>query len=144
MKRVFLGLIGFVSIVAISCGTPTNTNNATTNQVEQTKVEVKNVSVMQLHDALQTDGQTNVLDVRTPGEVSEGHVEGSINADINGNSFDSDVQGIDKSAPVYVYCRSGHRSMMASEKLIEMGYTDVRNVKGGFMAWMESGYPVKK
>lgn len=41
---------------------------------------------------------------------------------------------------LYVICRSGNRSRQASELLANLGFQDVRNVDGGFIAWKEAGY----
>jgi rhodanese-related sulfurtransferase len=48
----------------------------------------------------------------------------------------------DKTAPIVVYCGSGHRSTIAMTILWSYGYEDVRSMKGGFSEWSEAGYPV--
>ena len=75
-----------------------------------------------------------VIDVREPSEYSEGHVPtakliplGTIDASIT-------EKLPDKKAPVIVYCRSGVRSKKAATKLVELGYTDVRDM-GGILDW---------
>ncbi len=91
------------------------------------------------------DGQNIiVLDVRTPEEVAEGYVQGAKTIDIYSDDFDERVQQLDKSATIYVYCRSGHRSMNAAKKMIQMGFRDVRNVEGGIIDWQDKGYPTVK
>ena len=45
--------------------------------------------------------------------------------------------------PVYVICRSGNRSQIASETLVGLGYTQVYNVDGGVTAWVQAGLPVE-
>jgi rhodanese-related sulfurtransferase len=46
----------------------------------------------------------------------------------------------DKNAKVVVYCRSGSMSAVASEKLVELGYTNVSNLLGGTIEWTKQGY----
>lgn len=70
-----------------------------------------------------------ILDVRSPGEYEEGHIEGSINFPIN--EFKKIETVIpDKSASVYVYCLSGARSRRAAALLGHLGYTRVTDMGG--------------
>lgn len=84
------------------------------------------------------DGSVVLLDVRTPQEFSEGHIEGAMNIDVKDSLFISNVQRqVAPGSRVAVYCRSGRRSMSAAQQMVEKGY-DVVNLKGGFLAWEES------
>jgi len=49
------------------------------------------------------------------------------------------VSALDKSKSYAVYCRSGKRSVLASEVLDQIGVTNVYNLTGGIMEWIESG-----
>lgn len=75
-----------------------------------------------------------ILDVRTKEEFDEKHIEGAIlipNEEI-GNKPPSQLP--DKNAEILIYCRSGNRSRQAAEKLISMGYTNVKDF-GGINDW---------
>lgn len=85
-----------------------------------------------------------ILDVRTPGEVEDGHIPSAINIDYYGDNFETNVITLDKDAEIYVYCRSGKRSASAAAILNNQGYTNVYNLLGGFNAWKSAGLPTNK
>jgi len=97
----------------------------------------------QFSDKLATTKNITLLDVRTPGEFSEGHIKGAVNADWNGGEFESIVSGYDKSKSYFVYCHSGHRSGLAAEWLRSHGFKNVIELNGGIIAWQSAGLPVE-
>lgn len=139
MKKVLLSLVLVVSFVLTSCGSEGTSSSGNQTSQETKKGTYSNVSVSDLN-GVATDETIVILDVRTPGEVAQGYVENAINIDVNGSTFSQQAEKLDKSKTVYVYCRSGHRSQTASKALVKMGFTDVRNVEGGFLAWEQKGY----
>jgi rhodanese-related sulfurtransferase len=145
MRSLFVSFLGLIAFTAISCGSPEESGNVQGDKVtEQTQVEMQNVSTSDLKKAITMEADIIVLDVRTSGEVSEGYIENAVNMDVNQSTFLANAEKLDRSKTVYVYCRSGHRSHIASKKLIELGFTDVRNVEGGFMAWSQAGFDFVK
>jgi|SRR5690606_15742508 len=80
--------------------------------------------------------KVQLVDVRTPGEYKGGHIKKAINIDFfNKVNFDVSFEKLDKEKPVYLYCRSGSRSQKAAKRLIGMGFTQVYDLKGGYMNW---------
>lgn len=85
-----------------------------------------------------------LLDVRTADEFAKGHLEKAINIDVHESHFTQLVkERFDKSQPIYLYCRSGKRSMMAAQLLEKEGYQIV-NLKDGILGWMDAGYPISQ
>lgn len=80
-----------------------------------------------------------ILDVRTPAEFSSDHIDKAVNIDWLGDSFVAGVEKLDKTKPVFVYCKSGGRSQSAVEKLEELGFTDVYQLQGGILKWDAAG-----
>ena len=78
--------------------------------------------------------KTQLIDVRTPEEYADGHIEGAKNFDFYAEDFLFQFQEFDKEQPLYIYCRSGNRSGKASKKLSEMGFR-VIDLEGGYVAW---------
>ena len=80
-------------------------------------------------------GNGTTLDVRTPKEYAEGHVNGSINMNYFDKDFKNQVGKLDKAKPVYVYCHSGGRSSKAMSIMKSQGFATVYNLTGGYSAW---------
>ncbi|MCB0479160.1 MAG: rhodanese-like domain-containing protein [Crocinitomicaceae bacterium] len=84
-----------------------------------------------------------ILDVRTPGETSRGMIPGAVEIDFRGANFEKEVEKLDKSKPVYIYCASGGRSKSAQEKMSSLGFKETYNLLGGFNNWSAQGLPTK-
>ena len=87
-------------------------------------------------------GTALLLDVRTPAEFEELHIEGSLLKplhELNPEEIKSLTQG--KSA-CYVICRSGGRARQAAEKLVQSGISSIKVLDGGVTAWEKAGLPV--
>ncbi|HMR15026.1 MAG TPA: rhodanese-like domain-containing protein, partial [Mariniflexile sp.] len=85
-----------------------------------------------------------LVDVRTPEEYNEAHIENAINIDVNGNNFTNEIAKLDKSKPVYIYCRSGGRSANAANIMQQEGFKTVNDLDGGFLNWQSKGYQSSK
>ena len=83
---------------------------------------------------MDTESDSIILDVRTAEEYAAGHIPNAINLDHESIEADAETLLPDKDALILVYCRSGRRSKIAAEALVELGYTDVREF-GGIIDW---------
>lgn len=83
-----------------------------------------------------------LLDVRTPEEFATGHLAGAVNIDFRSPDFAQRIAELDRTAPYAVYCHSGNRSAGALEALRAAGFTDVKDLAGGILAWNAAGLPV--
>ena len=91
-----------------------------------------------------TKDSVQILDVRTAGEYSTGHIKGAMLADWNNKEeFKRRVAFIDKNKPVYVYCLVGGRSAAAAEKMRAEGFEKVFELKGGINAWKADSKPLE-
>ncbi|MFA0963964.1 rhodanese-like domain-containing protein [Roseivirga sp. BDSF3-8] len=84
----------------------------------------------------ETDAQ--IVDVRTEGEYSSGHLAGSMNINIASPDFHGEVSKLDTERKIYVYCAIGGRSARAAEMMANMGY-EVVDMNGGITAWKSEG-----
>lgn len=96
----------------------------------------KDITVQEFNRFISTKPGT-ILDVRTKGEVSKGVVKESVNIDFFDDDFESKVDKLDKTKPVYIYCASGGRSGEAMELMKKKGFTELYNLAGGYNAWIK-------
>ena len=82
-----------------------------------------------------------LIDVREPDEFSDTHARGAVNLPLS--KFAALSEQIDFDQPIYVICKSGGRSVEASQYLEAVRGTEAINVIGGTQAWVEAGLPTE-
>lgn len=85
-----------------------------------------------------------LVDVRTPGEFTRGHLEGATLIDVSQRDAAQKLNRLPKNQPIFVYCLSGSRSADAAYFLKKQGFTNVYNLSGGVMSWNRAGLPMAK
>jgi rhodanese-related sulfurtransferase len=91
-----------------------------------------------------TDGSAlRILDVRTPAEHEEAHIEGSDLHPLEVLNAEK-VSAKKSEDPIYVLCQSGNRATQAIKKLNVVGMENLVLVEGGIRAWINEGYPVTR
>lgn len=83
-----------------------------------------------------------VIDVRTPQEYADGHLEGAQNIDVQSSTFTAQVGALPKDASYVIYCRSGNRSAAAVAQMQEMGFTTLLDAGSVQEAADTTGLPV--
>jgi rhodanese-related sulfurtransferase len=114
--------------------------SACSGQTQNANPSITNLSSSEFNEMIKNEGI--LIDVRTPSEFNEGHLENAMALDYYDDSFEKMVIELPKDKEVYVYCRSGRRSASASKILLEQGHPQVYNLIGGINAWQSSGLPV--
>jgi rhodanese-related sulfurtransferase len=95
-----------------------------------------NLPQEQWANQLAADDNALVLDVRTPDECAEGIIPHAHMIDIyKGQGFIYQVEELDKSKNIYVYCKAGGRSAQACAIMNQLGFNNTYNLLGGFMEW---------
>ncbi|HDN85677.1 MAG TPA: hypothetical protein ENG49_00455, partial [Candidatus Omnitrophica bacterium] len=82
------------------------------------------------------------VDVRRRSEYKDGFIEGSLDISLGRLIFDVRGRIPNKNIPIITYCKKGMRAAIAGSYLVQMGYTNVRYLEGGILAWKRAGYPV--
>ncbi len=85
-----------------------------------------------------------ILDVRTPQEFAEERIENTINLDYYTDTFEGELNKLDKNKPYVIYCRSGMRSGVTLDLMKELGFKEVYNILGGILAWKADVLPTIK
>jgi rhodanese-related sulfurtransferase len=89
-------------------------------------------------------GTPLVIDVRETAEFAAEHILRARNIPVRSLLKNTDLLPGDKSAPILVYCKTGHRGAVALAALRMVGYTNVRSIYGGLDGWKAAGFPVTK
>lgn len=85
------------------------------------------------------NNSVQLVDVRTANEFNSGHIAKALNIDFfDKANFQKSFENLDKKEPIYLYCRSGNRSQKAAVRLLDMGFTEIIDLKGGYSAWQNS------
>ncbi|MFC1869876.1 rhodanese-like domain-containing protein [Chloroflexota bacterium] len=85
-----------------------------------------------------------IIDVRTPEEFDEGHLEKARNIDYLSETFRNNIAQQDKDKTYLIYCRSGNRSRGALNVMVELGFRKVYHLTTGIIGWLGEEYPVTR
>ena len=136
MKRFILS--GFLALFALIAFSPAFT-----------QAEPYLLTVQQLKGSMDRARQPNqkgfvLVDVRSPEEHQEGFIPGTdFNIDFREIQNRHQELRVELDSHIVVYCQSGHRSNIAANTLMSLGYTNVYNVEGSMNAWEGAGYRIE-
>lgn len=130
LKKVFLYLATFLALNLFTVQALSATTDLSTEEFAK-KIE-------------ESKGKADVvlLDVRTPQEFGEGHLEKAIMLDFRAPDFAAKLDKLDKAKTYLVYCRSGNRSGQTIELMKKSGFSRIFNMVGGLNRWREEKRPV--
>ena len=119
MKSIIYLIVAFISLTGFA----------------QTKIQ--EISVQHLQDLLNQKEDINILDIRTPKEFESGHIENAININYYDKDFAEQVQSIDKSKPLVIYCHSGYRTHRAIKIFEQSSFDTVYDLTEGYVGWQK-------
>lgn len=137
MNRQRVAILFLLGLLLVAC----QSNSVTGEDVAVAGCSYKNVSPKELNTLLK-DKDFVFVNVHIP---FAGNIDGT-DLSIAYDQIDQNVTQLpsDKSAKIVLYCRSGHMSQIAAEKLVSLGYTNVWNLKGGMIDWEKEGFELQK
>ena len=123
MKKLILLFLAVIFLTA--CG-----------QLEETVQEAvyMNITAQEAKEIMVTKEGYIILDVRTQEEFDSGHIPNAILIPDYEITARAETELTDKNQLILVYCRSGRRSKLAAEALVELGYTNILEF-GGIIDW---------
>ncbi len=134
-------LYGLVAGSLLSCGR-TVAWPAVRQAIRAEFPEVAQISTDELRNWLASgDPPPVLLDVREEAEYRVSHLPGAVRID-PGDGDPVLPAGVGKETPIVAYCSVGYRSSALVARLMEQGYTDVRNLEGSIFEWANKGLPV--
>lgn len=121
-------IIGFVAFLIIIVGI------VVFNNQDASKGRYMKISAKEAYQIMNNNNEVVIIDVRTQEEYDEGHIKGALC--IPNETITSQINDElpNKQQEILVYCRSGNRSQQAANKLIDLGYTNVKDF-GGIIDW---------
>ena len=123
MKRILVPVLLLMMFLA-ACGQTTGEREAV----------YMNITATEAKEIMDSETGYVILDVRTEEEYAEGHVPGAILIPDYEIEARAEEELPDKNQMLLVYCRSGRRSKLAAEALVELGYTNIYEF-GGIIDW---------
>lgn len=129
MKKYIIIALSAFTIILNSCSTGQSQNSKT------------NLTAVEFAEKIKNLPNAPIIDVRTPDEFSGGHLQNAQNIDVSGSDFQQQIETLDKSRPVFVYCLSGGRSASAATAMREAGFKEVYELDGGIMKWRGANLP---
>ena len=86
----------------------------------------------------------HLIDVRTPNEFNQGHIEGALNIDFIAHDFRKQLEQLSHDKPIVIYCRTGRRSGLTTKTLLELGFNEIYDLKNGTISWQKEGFKLVK
>ena len=125
MKIRMLSVVLLAVLLLAACGQDKENNQGAVYM---------NITAEEAKEIMASEEGYIILDVRTQEEYDQGHIPGAIL--IPNTAIEAKAEDVltDKNQLILVYCRSGRRSKIAAEALVELGYTNIKEF-GGIIDW---------
>jgi phage shock protein E len=139
-------LAAVVALTVSACGGSSTDSVSDTPEASAPASVAAGITLVSVDDAAATIAAAPddlvILDVRTPEEFNEGHIDGAVMIDFYRDDFSAQLAELDPDVPYVLYCRSGNRSGQTTAIMEELGFQSVQDVDGGSLAWQAAGLPL--
>ena len=141
LRILVISLLIIAGIALAGCGGKVETQTPAADQI------IEDVTAQEAYDLIQQNQGNHdfvIIDVRTPAEFDEGHIENALNVDFQSQSFKSEINEFDRNKKYLIYCRSGNRSRGALAIMVGFRFKEVYHLSEGIVKWINEGYPVAR
>jgi rhodanese-related sulfurtransferase len=145
MKAIYrIALIGALFLILIMTinGTVFAGGKTIPQIIGEAKSQTTEVTVEGVKKGMDVGKNFVLLDVRTSEEFKAGHLPKAVNIPRGTLEFMIGKYYPQKDMEIVLYCRTDARAALCAKTLLDMGYTNVKNLKGAFKAWGEAGYSI--
>ena len=129
-----IGLVIFISILNLNCNT----------KPSKSEKQMGQINVVSPSEFKEKSKNQTIVDIRTPQEYKQSRIKNAVNINLFSKTFLEEVGKLDKSKPVFIYCRSGNRTSSASRKMMKLGFEQVYDLQGGISNWAKSRFEIEK
>ena len=101
------------------------------------------ISSEEMQTFLKVD-DVQLVDVRSNEDFKKESIPTAQNIDYFSPTFLDDIESLDKTKPVFVYCNTGKRSAKCAKKMVDAGFTKIYDLDGGISKWKHDGFETNK
>lgn len=138
-KNILIGLF-LISLLFLTGCISNNDNNSN----PETQI-IEDINVDEAYILIQNNTENQnfiILDIRTTEEYENEHIQNSIMIDFYSETFENELDELDKNKTYLIYCRTGRRTGLTLDIMKELGFIEVYNMAGGITQWKTNEYPV--
>ncbi len=145
MKRLLLVLLVTTVILSVGCAKAQPEVTAEITPLEVPTPIIADITTQDAFTLIQSNEDNPdfvIIDVRTPQEFATGHIENAINLDYRSETFQEELNSLDKDKTYLVYCGVGSRSASALDIMGVLGFMEAYNMLGGIEQWQKDERPI--
>jgi len=132
-----LRLKSFILSISLACLIGSACSNNGNPGVANQEFQFTNMKAVEAAKILKENPKAIVLDIRTPAEFNEGHITGAVNIDYKADSFESELEKLDRDTTFVMHCRSGRRSANSFETFRKLGFKNIVHMDDGILGWKQ-------
>ncbi|MEE9429635.1 MAG: rhodanese-like domain-containing protein [Melioribacteraceae bacterium] len=108
---------------------------------KEAKAAVQHISITDVNAKIEAGEKFFLIDVRSVPEYLAGHIQGAMS--VSRGLLEFKIEGLipDANAEIIIYCKASSRGSLATIALMDMGYTNVKDMEGGFKKWSKEKLP---